>query len=148
MGEGSQFIGYGLAAGTYPVRRTPGEALVRILRDGTVEVASSSIDMGTGTYTILAQTAADALGVSVERVSVKLGDSALPRAPVAGGSQLANLMTGAVHKAALAARDELIGLAINDPNSPFRDVQAITPGISQGGITSPRGDGPGFPIAE
>ena len=78
--------------------------------------------MGQGTYTILAQTAAEALGIPVENVAVKLGDSALPRAPVAGGSQLANLMTGAVHKAALAARDELIGLAINDPNSPFRDA--------------------------
>jgi xanthine dehydrogenase YagR molybdenum-binding subunit len=148
MRQGNQLIGWGVAAGTYPVRRTPGEALVRILADGSVEVASSSIDMGTGTYTILAQTAADALGVSVERVSVKLGDSALPRAPVAGGSQLANLMTGAVHKAALAARDELIGLAINDPNSPFRDVQANTLVISQGHIALPRGDGPGIPIAE
>ncbi len=148
MRQGNQLIGWGVAAGTYPVRRTPGEALVCILADGSVEVASSSIDMGMGTYTILAQTAADALGVSVERISVKLGDSALPRAPVAGGSQLANLMTGAVHKAALAARDELIGLAINDPNSPFRDVQANTLVISQGRITSPRGDGPGIPIAE
>ena len=82
--------------------------------------------MGQGTYTILAQTAAEALGIPVEQVAVKLGDSALPGAPVAGGSQLANLMTGAVHKAAIAARDELIGLAINDPNSPFRDLQANT----------------------
>jgi Aerobic-type carbon monoxide dehydrogenase, large subunit CoxL/CutL homologs len=102
MREGSQLIGYGLAAGTYPVRRTPARRWCASWQDGTVEVASSSIDMGTGTYTILAQTAADAIGVPVERVAVKLGDSALPRAPVAGGSQLANLMTGAVHKAALA----------------------------------------------
>jgi xanthine dehydrogenase YagR molybdenum-binding subunit len=148
MREGSQLIGYGLAAGTYPVRRTPGEALVRILADGTVEVASSSIDMGTGTYTILAQTAADAIGVPVDRVAVKLGDSALPRAPVAGGSQLANLMTGAVHKAALAAREELIGLAINDPQSPFREMQANTLVIAQGRISSPREEGSGIPIAE
>ncbi|MEK1850530.1 MAG: xanthine dehydrogenase family protein molybdopterin-binding subunit [Phyllobacterium sp.] len=148
MREGSQLIGYGVAAGTYPVRRTPGEALVRILSDGTVEVASSCIDMGQGTYTILAQTAAEAIGVPVETVKVKLGDSALPRAPVAGGSQLANLMTGAVHKAALAARDELIGLAINDPNSPFRDLQANTLVIEAGQIASPRDQGSGVAIAE
>ncbi len=148
MREGSQLIGYGVAAGTYPVRRTPGEALVRILADGTAEVASSSIDMGTGTYTILAQTAADAIGVPVEQVVVKLGDSALPRAPVAGGSQLANLMTGAVHKAALAAREELIGLAINDPKSPFREMQANTLVIDQGRISSPRREGAGMAIAE
>jgi len=148
MREGHHLIGWGVAAGTYPVRRTPGEALVRIMADGRAEVASSGIDMGQGTYTILAQTAADAIGLPVDKVSTKLGDSALPRAPVAGGSQLANLLTGAVHKAALAARDELIGLAINDPNSPFRDLQANTLVIANGEISSPRGDGPAISIAE
>ena len=148
MNQGSQLIGYGVAAGTYPVRRTPGEALVHILSDGTVEVISSGIDMGQGTYTILAQTAAETIGVPVEAVKVKLGDSAHPRAPVAGGSQLANLMTGAVYVAALAARDELIGLAMNDPNSPFRDVQANTMVIENGHISSPRDAGSGIAIAE
>ncbi|UXN59360.1 xanthine dehydrogenase family protein molybdopterin-binding subunit [Phyllobacterium zundukense] len=148
MREGKQLIGYGVAAGTYPVRRTPGEAMVRILSNGTIEVASSGIDMGQGTYTILAQTAAEAIGVPVETVVVKLGDSSLPRAPVAGGSQLANLMTGAVHVAALAARDELIGLAINDPNSPFRDLQANTLTIEGGQISSPRDAGSSVAIAE
>ena len=147
MREGRQLIGWGVAAGTYPLRRTAGEALVRILSSGTVEVASSAIDMGQGTYTILAQTAAEALGVRFEDVTVKLGDSALPRAPVAGGSQLANLMTGAVHKAALAARDELIGLALNDPNSPFRELQANTLLIANGRIESSRDGGPGVSVA-
>ena len=100
MRDGHHLIGWGVAAGTYPVRRTPGEAMVRILSNGAIEVSSSGIDMGQGTYTILAQTAAEALGIPVEPVEVKLGDSSLPRAPVAGGSQLANLMTGAVHVAA------------------------------------------------
>jgi len=72
----------------------------------------------------------------------------LPGAPVAGGSQLANLMTGAVHKAALAARDELIGLAISDPDSPFRELKANTLLIADGVISSPRHAGPGIPIAE
>ncbi|HTU55415.1 MAG TPA: xanthine dehydrogenase family protein molybdopterin-binding subunit [Acetobacteraceae bacterium] len=148
MRNGKELIGWGVAAGTYPVRRTAGEALVRILANGTVEVGSSGIDMGQGTYTILAQTAAETLGVPVENISVVLGDSALPRAPVAGGSQLANLMTGAVHLAARAARDELIGLAINDPNSPFHSAQANTLAIADGQLSLPRGDGPNIPIAE
>lgn len=148
MREGRQLIGWGVAAGTYPVRRTAGEALVRILSDGTVEVASSGIDMGQGTYTILAQAAAEAMGIPVEQIRVKLGDSALPRAPVAGGSQLANLMTGAVHKAAVAARDELVGLAINDPNSPFRELQANTLIVADGKIAAPREEGSGIPVAE
>lgn len=147
MRAGRQLIGWGVAAGTYPVRRTAGEALVRILADGTVEVASSAIDMGTGTYTILAQTAAEALGVKVAQVRVILGDSSLPRAPVAGGSQLANLMTGAVHKAALAAREELIGLAINHPDSPLRDAQANSLAIVDGLIHAPRAAIAGVSIA-
>jgi CO/xanthine dehydrogenase Mo-binding subunit len=93
-------IGWGMAAGTYPLRRSAGEAMVRILADGDVEVASSTSDMGTGAYTILAQTAASVFGLPLSRVRVTLGDSTLPRAPVFGGSQMAGLMTGAVDKAA------------------------------------------------
>jgi xanthine dehydrogenase YagR molybdenum-binding subunit len=148
MRSGRQLIGYGMAAGTFPMRRSPGEALVRILADGRVEVASGSIDMGTGTYTILAQVAAEAIGVPVECVGVTLGDSLLPPAPVGGGSQLANVMAGAVHKAALAAREELIGLAISDPASPFRAAQANTLAIADGRIFLPRDEGAGLPIAE
>lgn len=148
MREGRQLVGYGMAAGTFPMRRSPAEALVRILADGRVEVASSSIDMGTGTYTILAQVAAEVIGVPVAQVEVRLGDSLLPPAPVGGGSQLANVMAGAVHKAALAAREELIGLAINDPASPFRDRQPNTLAIADGRIFLPRDEGTGLTIAE
>lgn len=119
MREGRELIGWGMAAGTYPVRRTPGEAEVVIHADGAIEVRSSGTDIGTGTYTILAQTAAEALGIPVERVTVKLGDTSLPRAPLAGGSQLANLLTGAVHKTALAARADLLSLAASHPGSPL-----------------------------
>ena len=139
MRDGHHLIGWGVAAGTYPVRRTAGEAMVRVLANGRAEVLSSGIDMGQGTYTILAQTAAEVLGIAVEQVDVKLGDSVLPGAPVAGGSQLANLMTGAVHKAASSAREELIGLAINDAKSPFRSLQANTLTIADGVIAPPRG---------
>lgn len=147
MRDGHHLIGWGVGAGTYPVRRTAGEALVRLLANGRAEVESSGIDMGQGTYTILAQTAAEVLGLPVEQVDVRLGDSVLPGAPVAGGSQLANLMTDAVHKAASSARDELIGLAINDPHSPFRDLQANTLTIADGVISPPRG-GAGVAVAE
>jgi xanthine dehydrogenase YagR molybdenum-binding subunit len=134
MRAGNQLIGWGVAAGTYPMRRTPGQAMLRLLADGTVEVLSAAIDMGQGTYTILAQTAAEALGVPLERVTVRLGDSTMPWAPVGGGSQLANLMVGAVHKAAMAARDELIGLALNDPKSPLRAQQANTLPVGDGKV--------------
>lgn len=148
MRDGNQLIGWGVAAGTYPVRRAYGEALVRILADGTVEVESSSIDMGQGTYTILAQTAAETLGVPADNVVVKLGDSRFARAGVTGGSRLAGIMTGAVHKAAGAALDQLVGLAISDPRSPFHALQANTLVVAGGRVSSPRGDGPEVSIAE
>ncbi|PBC06394.1 xanthine dehydrogenase family protein molybdopterin-binding subunit [Mesorhizobium sp. WSM3859] len=148
MRDGHQLIGWGVAAGTYPVRRAHGEAVVKILADGSVVVESSSIDMGQGTYTILAQTAAETLGVPVERVSVKLGDSHFARAGVTGGSRLAGVMTGAVYKAAGQALDELIGLALSDPRSPFQKLQANTLQVRDGRIASPRGEGPELSIAE
>ncbi|MBZ9816430.1 xanthine dehydrogenase family protein molybdopterin-binding subunit [Mesorhizobium sp. CA7] len=148
MRDGRQLIGWGVAAGTYPVRRAHGEAVVKLLSDGSVEVESSSIDMGQGTYTILAQTAAETLGVPVERVSVKLGDSHFARAGVTGGSRLAGVMTGAVHKAAGQALDELIGLALSDPRSPFQKLQANTLQVRDGRIASPRGEGPDLSIAD
>lgn len=117
--EGRQLIGWGMASGTYPVRRTPGEAQIVLSADGRIEVQSSGVDIGTGTYTILAQTAADVLLVAPESITVLLGDTLLPRAPVAGGSQLANLLTGAVHKTALALRDMLITLAVTAEKSPL-----------------------------
>ncbi|TGQ64142.1 xanthine dehydrogenase family protein molybdopterin-binding subunit [Mesorhizobium sp. M00.F.Ca.ET.186.01.1.1] len=148
MRDGNHLVGWGVAAGTYPVRRAYGEAMVRILADGSVEVESSSIDMGQGTYTILAQTAAETLGVPVEQVSVKLGDSHFARAGVTGGSRLAGVMTGAVFKAAGQALDELIGLALSDPRSPFETLQANTLSVRGGRIASPRGEGPELSIAE
>lgn len=117
--EGRQLIGWGMASGTYPVRRTPGEAQIVLSADGSIEVQSSGVDIGTGTYTILAQTAADVLLVAPESITVSLGDTLLPRAPVAGGSQLANLLTGAVHKTAQALRDMLITLATATEKSPL-----------------------------
>ncbi|MDG4895068.1 xanthine dehydrogenase family protein molybdopterin-binding subunit [Mesorhizobium sp. WSM4976] len=148
MRDGHQLIGWGMAAGTYPVRRAHGEAVVKILADGSVEVESSSIDMGQGTYTILAQTAAETLGVPVEKVSVKLGDSHFARAGVTGGSRLAGVMTGAVYKAAGQALDELVGLALSDPRSPFQKLQANTLVVQDGRVASPRGEGPELSIAE
>ena len=144
MRDGHHLIGWGVAAGMYPVRRTATEALVRVFADGTAEVATAAIDMGQGTYTILAQAAAEAIGLPLERVTVTLGDSVLPPAPVGGGSQLANATMGAVHKAATAVRDELIGLALNDRNSPFRNLQANTLPVAEGRI----GPESGMPIGD
>ncbi|TGV76906.1 xanthine dehydrogenase family protein molybdopterin-binding subunit, partial [Mesorhizobium sp. M00.F.Ca.ET.158.01.1.1] len=88
------------------------------------------------------------LPISADDVVVKLGDSRFARAGVSGGSRLAGVMTGAVYKAATSALDQLIGLAISDPRSPFNALQANTLVVANGRITAPRGDGPDVSIAD
>ena len=90
---------------------------MRLLPDGSVVVRSATQDLGTGTYTVMTQVAADALGVPVDQVRFELGDSRLPKAPGAGGSQSAASVAPAVQAAGLAMRDKLIELAIADPRS-------------------------------
>ncbi|MEV0163270.1 xanthine dehydrogenase family protein molybdopterin-binding subunit [Nonomuraea fuscirosea] len=83
--EGEWLVGTGVAASTYPARRSPCQAVATV-RDGDFLVQVAAADIGTGARTALTRIAADTLEVSPERVHVELGDSDLPRAPVAGGS--------------------------------------------------------------
>ncbi|HEV3428564.1 MAG TPA: xanthine dehydrogenase family protein molybdopterin-binding subunit [Paraburkholderia sp.] len=124
MRQGNTLIGLGMAGATYPANRSEAAALARILPDGTAMVASGTQDIGTGTYTVMTQVAADALGFPPERIHFALGDSSLPRAPGSGGSQSAASVSPAVQAAASAARDKLIALAVADRASP---VYGATP---------------------
>lgn len=146
MRDGRTLIGWGMAGGAFPVVHTPGSARVTLFADGWVEVASSGPDIGTGTYTILCQTVAEALGVPLEQVRVSLGDSSLPRAPVAGVSQLSNTLTRVVHKAATAAREELLSLAADNNASPFKGKAQLT--VKDGWITPADGSGQRLRITE
>lgn len=83
--DGEWLIGTGVAASTYPARRGPSQATAT-LRDGDVVIRVAAADIGTGARTVLTRIAASCLGVAPDRVHVELGDSDLPRAPVAGGS--------------------------------------------------------------
>jgi xanthine dehydrogenase YagR molybdenum-binding subunit len=83
--EGRWWVGTGVAASTYPAYRSPAKARVRREGDRYV-VAIAAADIGTGARTVLAQIAADTLGVDVDRITMEIGDSALPKAGLAGGS--------------------------------------------------------------
>jgi xanthine dehydrogenase YagR molybdenum-binding subunit len=122
MREGHTLIGMGMATVTYPANRSDASALARILPDGSAIVVSGTQDLGTGTYTIMTQVAAEALGFPVERVSFGLGDSRLPRAPGSGGSQSAASVSPAVREAASGARQRLIELALADSGSPLHGL--------------------------
>ncbi|MEI9938772.1 MAG: xanthine dehydrogenase family protein molybdopterin-binding subunit [Pseudomonadota bacterium] len=137
--DGHYLVGYGMASATYPARQSGSSAIARLRRDGSVLVQAGSQDIGTGTYTIMAQIAADALGLPLERVSFELGDTALPETPVSGGSQTASSTGSAVKLAALALRDKLLAVAIADPKSPLHGLQ--TTGLSSLGGELSSGDG-------
>jgi xanthine dehydrogenase YagR molybdenum-binding subunit len=90
----------GVAASTYPSRRRPSTARIRADGDGTFLVSLDASDIGTGTWTALRQVAAEALDVAVERVRLEIGDSALPKAPGAGGSMGLSSWGSAIYDAA------------------------------------------------
>lgn len=108
--QGNYLIGYGLGCGTYPARQQPSSASVKLTRSASevrasIEIAAS--DLGTGTNTILAQTAADALGLPLEKVGIKIGDSSLPPAAGSVGSVGAASFANAVNDACVQAMTEL-----------------------------------------
>lgn len=84
--DGDELCGTGVAGATYPVYVNPSSARATVEPDGTFRVEVAAADIGTGARTVLAQIAAESLGVGLERIDLRLGDSTLPRAPVAGGS--------------------------------------------------------------
>ncbi len=106
--------------------------LVRLRADGTALVRTASSDIGPGTYTVMTQIAAEALGLPAERVNFELGDSALPRAPVQGGSMTVASVGSAVHEAARAALLRVLELARGDKRSPLHKAAADGVGIEDG----------------
>ncbi len=109
--QGSYLIGYGVGCGTYPSRQRDTSAIIKLTRTGddvraSVELAAS--DLGTGTNTILAQTAADGLGLPINKIGIKIGDSSLPPAAGSVGSVGAASFANAVNDACDKITEELI----------------------------------------
>ncbi|MBC1221366.1 xanthine dehydrogenase family protein molybdopterin-binding subunit [Nostoc sp. UCD121] len=124
MRDGNYLIGWGMATATYPTNRSPASAIAQIMADGTAVVQSGSQDIGTGTYTVMTQVAADALGLPFEKVRFELGDTKMPQTPVSGGSQTAASVSSAVHLAGNEARSKLLKLALADEKSPLYSSNA------------------------
>ncbi|RZI84883.1 MAG: xanthine dehydrogenase family protein molybdopterin-binding subunit [Rubrivivax sp.] len=147
MRDGRWRVGYGMATATYPTNRSGAEAVARYLPDGSALVQSGSQDLGTGTYTIMTQVAADALGLPAKRVRFELGDSSMPKAPVSGGSQTAASVAPAVKQACQAARTKLIQLAIADGHSPLHQQAAEAIVVQDGWLRLKDKPSRGEPIA-
>jgi xanthine dehydrogenase YagR molybdenum-binding subunit len=124
MRDGKLLVGWGMATALHAVWRNSASARVELLDDGTAIVQSGSQDIGTGTYTIMAQIAADKLSLPLNRVKFELGDSNLPKAPVSGGSTTSGSVGGAVAQACSAALAELIEIARAQAKSPLHGAAA------------------------
>ncbi|MBU1345410.1 MAG: xanthine dehydrogenase family protein molybdopterin-binding subunit [Alphaproteobacteria bacterium] len=106
--EGRWLIGMGMAGGFRNNLLTKSAARVRLNHEGVVIVETDMTDIGTGTYTILAQTAAETMGVGIEKVIVRLGDSDFPASAGSGGQWGANNSTSGVYAACMKLREKVI----------------------------------------
>ncbi|QJQ93840.1 MULTISPECIES: xanthine dehydrogenase family protein molybdopterin-binding subunit [Halomonadaceae] len=120
MREGDEIIGYGMACATWSASRQPCAARAELRADGSLLIACGTQDIGTGTYTIVAQTAAELTGVALERIEVKLGESSLPAGPLSGGSM------------ATATTLPAIASAVRDALSALKEVATGTGGAFEG----------------
>ncbi len=119
MRDGDELVGWGMATGIWEAMQMKASAKAVLTANGSVEIASATADIGPGTYTMMTQVAADMLGVPLENVTAKLGDSALPDAPVEGGSFTTSSVGSAIHAACRAVQAELLRLAQKMPGSPL-----------------------------
>jgi xanthine dehydrogenase YagR molybdenum-binding subunit len=132
MRDGDKLVGWGMATATYPTNRSAAEATVIIHPDGHAVARSATQDLGTGTYTVMTQVAADALGVPVDHVRFELGDSRMPEAPISGGSMTVASVSSAVLAACAALRLKLIEIAAADPLSPLHGAMPGEVGAEDG----------------
>jgi len=104
--EGRWLVGTGVAASMYPVNTMPGtKARIRSLVEGRYAVEIGAVDIGTGTWTALTQISADALGVGVEEIDLRIGDTDLPSASVAGASSGITTWGSTIFEAARVFRE-------------------------------------------
>jgi xanthine dehydrogenase YagR molybdenum-binding subunit len=142
-------LGWGLSGAAWISGRFPAQASVELRDDGTARVACGTQDIGTGTYTILAQLVSDKTAVPLNKIEVVLGDTALPPGPTSGGSLVTGSVVPAVFEAADNAINSLLTAATTAPGSPFakRETDDLA---FDGGRVFVKADGPAnsIPFAE
>lgn len=142
-------LGWGMASCAWIAARFAADASLQLRDDGTARVACATQDIGTGTYTILAQLASQKTGVPLDKVEVALGDTSFPEGPISGGSMVTGSVVPAVFAAADTAIASLLTIATSTPGSPF---EKRTPDelAFEGGRVFVKADGPakGVPFGD
>ncbi|HEY1957634.1 MAG TPA: xanthine dehydrogenase family protein molybdopterin-binding subunit [Polyangiaceae bacterium] len=136
MRDGRWLVGWGMATATYPAHQWKSSALARMHPDGSVLVLAGTQDIGTGTYTVMTQVAATALGVPIEKVTFDLGDTGYPETPLSAGSGTVSSTGSAVDAAARALRSRLVEMARTDARSPLHGVAAADIDAEDGRLVS------------
>ncbi|NGX98758.1 MAG: xanthine dehydrogenase family protein molybdopterin-binding subunit [Candidatus Afipia apatlaquensis] len=136
MRDGNNLVGWGMASGIWEALQMPMAVRIVMTANGYAEVSCAASDIGPGTYTVMSQVAADSLGLPIENVTIKLGDSTLPKAPVEGGSWMAASSCHAVLATADEVRKELLEAAKKMPDTPLAGVPPEDVALFEGKLVS------------
>ena len=146
--DGSDLVGWGMASGVWDAFQAPITVRIRLSANGHAEVACAASDIGTGTATIMTQVAADMLGLPLDSVDVRLGDSTLPASPVEGGSWMAASVSNGIAATADAIRKDLLRLATQIPDSPLAGADADDVALADGKLVSRRDNARAVSLAD
>jgi len=139
MRDGNWLIGWGCASAVYPTHVGAAAARVRLLATGDARVQIAAHEIGTGVNTVIAQMAAQRLGIPLSSVSIETGDTTLPPSPVAGGSNQTASCCNVVMKACDAIREKLTHAAITSNESPLAGKSAGQIRFTEGRAVSQEG---------
>jgi xanthine dehydrogenase YagR molybdenum-binding subunit len=139
MRQGDLILGWGVAACSWIAERFACEANVEFRSDGTVRVTCGTQDIGTGTYTILAQLVSAKTGMPLDRIQVLLGDTSLPPGPISGGSMVTSSVIPAVGAAAEQAISTLLYAASQVRGSRFAGKELADLALTNGKIHEKNG---------
>lgn len=149
MRKDDLILGWGMGTATWHAGQGNAEARVRLMIDGRARVSSATQDIGTGTYTIIAQVVAEKTGLPIDKIEVILGDSSLPPGPMSGGSTATASILPAISQATDAALNELFQLAVKTDKSPFQDADASGLTMTEGKVhKKDQAPGTGVPFQE
>ena len=138
MRDGGDLVGWGMATGVWEALQVPITVRAVLTVNGHAEISCATSDIGTGTTTIMAQVAADMLGLPIESINIKLGDLTLPQSPVEGGSWIAASVSNGIVTTCDAVRDELLRLAQKMPDSPLATATPRDVVLADGAIIDQR----------
>ena len=139
MRDGDWLVGQGCAAATYPANIGASSTRITLSPNGQAKVEMAAEDIGTGTYTIIAQVAADRLGLGVDQIEVQIGDTDLPAAGLSAGSNHGSAVCNVVAKACEQVRDRLARAAIAAEDSPLHGRDPASLRLAMGGLTGADG---------